>query len=178
MAKTYTATELQERKIELHKTIGASVAAQTSMSPAGFVEKVTFALDLSKHLSASNYAKKYDAQTEIFKGIAANAIAMAQSMGDSRSAEEISKKLTEVYISKNHDYGDSFGLSYQEYGMMMPCIRIEDKLRRFNSLAVNKRSALVLDEKIADTLIDLANYAILTAIELQVEKEMKEGWYV
>lgn len=66
---------------------------------------------------------------------------------------------------KNHDYGDSFSKSFLEYGMAMPCIRLEDKLNRLKALT--NHEAKVNDEGIEDTLMDLANYAIMTIIEVQ-----------
>lgn len=50
----------------------------------------------------------------------------------------------------------------------MPCIRLDDKLNRLKSLA--KNPAQVRDESIRDTLLDLANYAIMTVIEMELEK--------
>ena len=55
----------------------------------------------------------------------------------------------------------------------MPCIRLDDKLNRLKSLA--KNSAQVRDESIRDTLLDLANYAIMTVIEMELEKGEKEN---
>lgn len=81
--------------------------------------------------------------------------------------------LTDLYTRKNHDYGDSFAKSYQEWGLAMPCIRLDDKLNRLKSLA--KNPAQVQDESIRDTLIDLANYAIMTVIEMELEKGEKEN---
>lgn len=81
--------------------------------------------------------------------------------------------LTDLYTRKNHDYGDSFAKSYQEWGLAMPCIRLDDKLNRLKSLA--KNSAQVQDESIRDTLLDLANYAIMTVIEMELEKGEKEN---
>lgn len=77
--------------------------------------------------------------------------------------QEICNKLNNIYKCKNHDYGDSFGKSYSEYGIAMTCIRLEDKLNRLKSLT--KSTAQVKDESIEDTLLDLANYAIMTLIE-------------
>lgn len=79
--------------------------------------------------------------------------------------------LTDLYTRKNHDYGDSFAKSYQEWGLAMPCIRLDDKLNRLKSLA--KSTAQVQDESIRDTLLDLANYAIMTVIEMELEKGEK-----
>lgn len=74
----------------------------------------------------------------------------------------ICSDLTALYERKNHDYGDSFGKGFAEYGMTMPCIRLEDKLNRLKSLL---KSGAQVDESIDDTLMDLANYAIMTLIE-------------
>ena len=75
--------------------------------------------------------------------------------------------LSALYEKKNADYGDSFGKSFKEYGLTMTCIRLEDKLNRLKALTKNK--AQVEDESITDTLMDLANYAIMTIIELEGE---------
>ena len=80
-----------------------------------------------------------------------------------RHHASICEELNEIYARKNHDYGDSFGKGYAEYGMVMAVIRLEDKLNRLKSLI--KAESLVKDESINDTLMDLANYAIMTVIE-------------
>ena len=77
---------------------------------------------------------------------------------------QICMKLNELYARKNADYGDSFGKSFTEYGLTMACIRLEDKLNRIKSLT--KQAAQVSDESIVDTLMDLANYSIMTLVEL------------
>ena len=82
---------------------------------------------------------------------------------------EICKKLNSIYEKKNHDYGDSFHLSYLEEGMAMPRLRLGDKLNRFKNLSRGK-DVLVNDESILDTLYDMANYAIMTIIEIEDEK--------
>lgn len=79
---------------------------------------------------------------------------------------EICRGLNTIYKAKNKDYGDSFGKSYKEYGLTMACIRLEDKLNRLKSLNKNGQ-AEVKDESIEDTLKDLANYAIMTVIEMK-----------
>jgi hypothetical protein len=79
---------------------------------------------------------------------------------------QICQELNALYDRKNKDYGDSFSKSYTEYGMSMPCIRLEDKLNRLKSLTKNNTQE-VNDESIEDTLMDLANYAIMTLIEIQ-----------
>ena len=78
---------------------------------------------------------------------------------------EICERLNRLYAAKNKDYGDSFGDSFEEYGLIMPAIRLDDKLHRFKQLI--KQETEVKDESITDTLMDLANYAIMTIIEIE-----------
>lgn len=78
---------------------------------------------------------------------------------------KLCEELNELYEKKNHDYGDSFHLSYMEEGMAMPRIRMSDKLNRFKTLS-RAENQEVKDESIRDTLIDLANYAIMTVVEI------------
>lgn len=80
----------------------------------------------------------------------------------------ICNQLNAIYERKNHDYGDSFSKSFREYGMTMPCIRLEDKLNRLKALA-KSGDARVDDESVRDTLLDLANYAIMTVLEMDSE---------
>lgn len=85
--------------------------------------------------------------------------------------KQICEDLNKIYKKKNHDYGDSFGIGYKEYGLTMPAIRLEDKLNRFKKLGLNNLDAQVNDESIEDTLLDLANYAIMTVIEMRGKKD-------
>ena len=57
-----------------------------------------------------------------------------------------------------------------EYGLIMPVIRLEDKFNRFKKLALNNGEAKVKDESIEDTLLDMANYALMTVIEMRNKK--------
>jgi len=83
----------------------------------------------------------------------------------------ICDELNELYARKNHDYGDSFHQTFMEEGLAMTRIRLGDKFSRFKTLS--KLSAndgdqqKVTDESIRDTLMDLANYAIMTILEME-----------
>ena len=79
---------------------------------------------------------------------------------------KICEYLNRLYEQKNTDYGDSFHQTFLLEGMAMPRIRLMDKVNRFCSLT---RSGIqkVRGESIRDTLIDLANYAIMTIMELE-----------
>lgn len=76
-------------------------------------------------------------------------------------------ELNDLYERKNKDYGDAFHKSFVEEGMAMPRIRLGDKLNRFKTLTRNPDNQAVQDESVRDTLIDLANYAIMTIIEME-----------
>ena len=75
------------------------------------------------------------------------------------------QELSDLYHKKNHDYGDSFRKSMMEFGFVSCVIRINDKTERLKSLVKNGIGE-VKDETIRDTLLDLANYAIMSAMEL------------
>ena len=76
---------------------------------------------------------------------------------------EICKELNQIYRDKNHDYGDSFGETYEKLGIISAVTRIVDKTNRLQTLCTRKQK---VDESIRDTLMDLANYSIMTVIEL------------
>lgn len=78
---------------------------------------------------------------------------------------QICRELNELYKRKNADYGDSFRNTYEEYGPVMAAIRLEDKLQRFKRLI--RAEGQVKNESIEDTLVDMANYAIMTLIEMR-----------
>ena len=82
--------------------------------------------------------------------------------------KQLCEELHKLYEKKNHDYGDSFHISFVEEGMAMPRIRLSDKLNRFKTLSRPEKQNLVSDESIRDTLIDLANYALITGVEMEV----------
>ena len=83
--------------------------------------------------------------------------------------KQICDELNALYAKKNHDYGDSFHLSFLDEGMAMARIRLGDKLNRFKTLSRATKQE-VNDESIRDTLIDLANYAIMTILEMECGK--------
>ena len=91
--------------------------------------------------------------------------------------KEICDGLNELYARKNHDYGDSFHTTFVEEGLAMARIRLGDKFSRFKTLSrlsCNDRDQQqVTDESIRDTLLDLANYAIMTVLEMDAPDE---GW--
>lgn len=95
--------------------------------------------------------------------------------------KEICDGLNELYARKNHDYGDSFHTTFVEEGLAMARIRLGDKFSRFKTLSrlsCNDRDQQqVTDESIRDTLLDLANYAIMTVLEMDTPDESHATLY-
>lgn len=78
----------------------------------------------------------------------------------------IIEELYSTYIKKNSDYGNSFDRSLDEWGLQAAAFRMDDKMNRFKNL-VKTGSFKVKDESVVDTLKDLANYAIMTAMYIE-----------
>ena len=92
---------------------------------------------------------------------------------------ELLQKMADIHSVKNQDYGQGNPLGNfmesQKFGInpfMGVLVRMSDKWSRVCSL-VNKANmeGEVKDESIEDTLIDLANYAILALV---IKREMEE----
>lgn len=91
-----------------------------------------------------------------------------------KSRAEIFKELTEkaadTYRRKNADYGDSFVKVRNKFPNSV-LIRLNDKLNRLEMLMGNAKKAEVKDESIEDTLLDLANYALMELTERLYDKQ-------
>lgn len=86
--------------------------------------------------------------------------------------EEICKELNDVYVRKNHDYGDSFNDTFDKLGLISAVTRIMDKCNRLASLTtLPEEKRKVKDESISDTLLDMANYCIMTEMKLRMNKD-------
>jgi hypothetical protein len=59
-----------------------------------------------------------------------------------------------------------------EFGITASVVRMSDKMERLKSLT--KKKTQVKDESVKDTLLDLANYAIMTVMHLNKEKYGKK----
>lgn len=85
-----------------------------------------------------------------------------------RAFRNIADEMVETYKRKNHDYGDSFGQSIQEWGPVAGLVRIQDKFNRAKNILMSERMPEV-EESVVDTLTDLANYAIMLRMALTVQ---------
>ena len=85
-------------------------------------------------------------------------------------SKEITDEMNALYERKNHDYGNSFSETYRKLGIVSAATRMLDKMNRIVSL-VTKDKQEVNDESLRDTLIDIANYAVMTIMEIDKKKE-------
>lgn len=84
--------------------------------------------------------------------------------------QEICDDIHETWLQKNTAYGDSFHQLYADLGIISAVTQITHKYNRLKNLAKEKSADLLAgDESIQDTLIDMANYCIMTAMEIERE---------
>lgn len=78
---------------------------------------------------------------------------------------KICMNLNDTYIQKNKAYGNSFSDTFEKLGIISAITRITDKYNRLVNLATYA-NVNIGDESIKDTLLDMANYCIMTYMEL------------
>lgn len=76
----------------------------------------------------------------------------------------ICQEMMELHRRKNNDYGNAAQRSYDKFGIISYVMRLGDKMNRLETLTRPGTEQKVEGEKIEDTLMDLAAYAIM-AIE-------------
>lgn len=86
--------------------------------------------------------------------------------------KSMTQRMEQIARAKNHDYSGFEGSPFSNFEIVERCgiasteqgflTRMMDKISRVNSF-VKQGTTKVSDEKIEDTLLDLANYAILLA---------------
>ena len=81
---------------------------------------------------------------------------------------EILLEMRETYEKKNSDYGNSFNDTIREFGFIPAVARINDKLNRIKKMV--KGDVMNVNESMRDNLIDIANYCILTVMEIDNQK--------
>lgn len=78
------------------------------------------------------------------------------------------RELNDTYRKKNAAYGGAFQKTLQKYGPIAALTRMSDKWGRIESLMLNPD----LDnngESLTDSLLDLANYCLMTVVEMQLK---------
>ena len=95
-------------------------------------------------------------------------------LGGQVDCESLAKQMSDTYRKKNADYGDSFSASLDRYGALAAHVRMSDKINRLQSLVVRKQTAQVKDESIADTFLDLACYAVMRLVYIEMKSSEQE----
>ena len=86
--------------------------------------------------------------------------------------EYILNGLEQTYKDKNNDYGNSVADTYEKFGCVSFLVRITDKYNRLLTLCnPNAPEQMVKDEKIDDTILDLANYCLLWLVEREYRNQ-------
>lgn len=82
--------------------------------------------------------------------------------------DAILEQMSDVHRRKNADYGDAAYEGYKEFGIQYYIIQLHNKLNRLKSLTKDNSKPQV-NESIEDTLLDMANYAVLALEALKRE---------
>ena len=83
-----------------------------------------------------------------------------------KDVKDILHKMGDIFAIKNEKYGNSFEVSVDKYGMIAALTRISDKFNRVENLIINNDKGTD-DESLLDTLLDMANYCVMTAVYLK-----------
>ena len=79
--------------------------------------------------------------------------------------------LAETFIKKRTDYGPTTTETFEKFGPVSMLVRMHDKLGRLDNLLGMKNTPCVHEESVEDTLVDLANYCLITLLEIRKHKE-------
>lgn len=74
--------------------------------------------------------------------------------------QHVAQQMIDLQDKKNKDYGNAYFENLDEENLAAARIAIGNKWRRFNNLSKQGKSEI--DEKLEDTLVDLAAYALMT----------------
>lgn len=94
---------------------------------------------------------------------------MYEAIMNNNQFQQYTDKLAKILKTKNDAYGNSFDKSLDADGLLVAKIRMGDKLNRFNNL-IKHPEIKKNDEALADTVLDLAGYALLTYKYMKARK--------
>lgn len=75
--------------------------------------------------------------------------------------------MSDTFAKKRKDYGQTTTETYDKFGPVSMLTRMHDKMGRLDNLLGRAQENNVLNESIEDTLLDLANYALITILEMR-----------
>ena len=73
----------------------------------------------------------------------------------------ILERMDDTHRRKNSDYGDAAYKGYKKFGDYYFMVQLHNKYQRLESLTIGNKSQQVNEESIDDTLLDMANYAVM-----------------
>lgn len=117
---------------------------------------------------------KYAEQNDRIDAAIRKGLAVLEPKNDAERYNRIVEKMQTTFLAKNHDYGNSFATTWREFGdkgSITGVAQISHKYHRLLNLALGTKPQV--DESIDDTLMDMANYCILTLMELQKDRANK-----
>jgi len=85
--------------------------------------------------------------------------------------KELCDKLNKMYIEKNACYGDSVSIVRKDLGPISSLTRMYDKWNRMKNLMKNPELDTMADERLTDTMLDLANYLLIEVMERELDKQ-------
>ena len=94
---------------------------------------------------------------------------MEKTLNRPSQLETVQQEALALFKRKNADYGDAFA----NYGPIGVLIRMGDKIQRLVSIT-DREIALVDDESLRDTLIDLHNYSAMAVMLMDEKKDEKK----
>lgn len=80
--------------------------------------------------------------------------------------KELTDQMSDTFAKKRNDYGQTTTETFQKFGPVSMLTRMHDKMGRLDNL-LGKGTENLVGEKVEDTLLDLANYALITILELR-----------
>ena len=84
---------------------------------------------------------------------------------------KITEEMAALYEKKNKDYGDAFSNEVKLSGWGYVTGLLGNKVGRIRNLLLHTEQHPEVQESVEDTLIDLANYAVMTLMEVRNNKE-------
>lgn len=91
-----------------------------------------------------------------------------------KDIRDVLVQMEKTFVIKNQKYGNSFEISLDKYGMIAALTRISDKFNRIENLILTNDDG-TSDESVMDTLIDMANYCVMTAVYMKNSKGENHG---
>lgn len=93
-------------------------------------------------------------------------------MTDAEIFRDITAEMADLFEKKNSNYGNSFSKLYKDLGPIAGIVPLHNKLDRITNLVKGGANNF---ESLEDSMIDLANYAIMNLIEMRRDATKPEA---